>query len=180
VSALLVYKNATPEAMAWAEDFKARTRKTLDARAEWMSALYDAHGVPDDEQSRGAFVREETFSGLAWPNDCPLPNGWFRPVKTPQLIRPLGNRKAGKVALAEMAKLNYPDARQEMRERLGMPGHAFVGLGLYRPGVKPEDDAVWVTWGTRDASDVIGNVASFGWQRVPLVEYIARFGEDAL
>ncbi|MCU1617369.1 MAG: hypothetical protein JWO98_4909 [Frankiales bacterium] len=178
MSALLVYKNERPEVLAWAVDVRGRITKNNAARFEWMTALYDAHGVPDDDKVRGAFSRGCEFSGISWPDSVPLPAGWFRPVKTPQLVRPRHNSKA---ALAEMARFNRPDARGELAKRFGMPEITFVGNGLYTNGLDfTQDDAVWVTWGTRDAVDKLGDVESHGWVRVPLVEYIERFGEDAL
>lgn len=182
MTALLAYRNATPEVMAWAEDYKARSKAVLDARFEWMSALYDAHGVPDDDSVRGAFIRGCSFSGLSWPHDIPLPHGWFRPAQTPQLVRPRGNTKAGKAAGAEMAKFDRPDARRELHRKFGMPEHVFAGNGLYSCGVRMEDDGVWVTWATRDVAQerAMANVADHGWERIPLVDYIQRFGEDDL
>lgn len=182
MTALLVYRNSTPEVMAWAEDYKARAERIAAERWEWMRTLYDAHGVPDDDKVRGAFTRGCTFSGLAWPKDVPLPDGWFRPVKTPQLVRPRQNVKAGKDAAAQMARFDRPDARRELSKRFGMPEFVFHGSGLYNHGVQFEDDGVWVTWGDRGIADEkdMADVESFGWVRVPLTEYIERFGEDAL
>ncbi|WP_100499392.1 hypothetical protein [Geodermatophilus chilensis] len=187
MTALLIYRNATPEVMAWAEDYKARAQQVAAARWGWMADLYDAHGVPDDTPDsdariRGAFTRGCAFSGLSWPDDIPLPDGWFRPVKTPQLVRPRANTKAGKTALAEMARFDRPDARRELRKKFGMPEHVFAGSGLYTSGVRMEDDGVWVTWASRDVAHEkeMANVGDHGWERIPLARYIDRFGEDDL
>lgn len=187
----LAYRLSTPEALAWAEDYKARVVAVKDARHDWMDKLYDAHGIPGehDGKVRGAFVRGEAFSGLAWPKDAPLPDGWFRPVKTPQLVRPKESTKAGKVAAKEMRQFDTPSMRGEIRKRFGMPDHLFAGNGLYTCGVRLENDGVWVTWASRDVEDELNDpkvmrhhpgFEGAGWVRVPLAEYIVRFGEDAL
>lgn len=176
MTALLVYRNDAPEVLAWFEDFKARMIAAREKRTDWMAALYDAHGVPDDETVRGAFVRGERFSGIAWPKDTDLPRGWYRPVKTPELIRPKGGSKASK----DMTRFDLPDMRRELNERFGMPRVIFHGLGMFSPGVRLEDDGAWVTWGSKDVVDQLADIEARGWVRVPLVEFIARFGEDAL
>lgn len=179
---LAAYRNSKPEVMAWAEDYKRRSTEVHQARYEWMSALYDAHGVPEDD--RGAFVSGERFSGISWPRNTPLPEHWFRPVKTPQLVRPRAKGQGNKL-LKEMAKFDRPDARNELQKRFGMPVLLFVGAHLYTNGVRFEDDGVWVTWGARECADAIEkdkehDIAAHGWVRVSMVEFIERFGEDAL
>jgi hypothetical protein len=195
MSALLVYRNSTPEALAWAEDYKARAKEVLDARLEWMKAIYDAAGVPDpepyDKNVRSAWIRSGgAFIGLSWPRsmDSQLPEGWFRPAKEQHLVRPRADKR-GKKIIAEMRRYDRPDARRELAEKFGMPDHLFAGNGLYTNGVAMKDDGVWVTWGSKDVEDELADpkvmrhyprFADAGWVRVPLVEYIERFGEDAL
>jgi hypothetical protein len=176
MSALLVYRNSTPEIMTWAEDFKSRTIAAREARMAWMDALYSAHGVPEDESVRGAFVQGERFSGISWPTDTNLPRGWYRPTKSPELIRPKSGSKASK----EIHHFDLPDMRHELNERFHMKPVVFHGLGMFSPGVRIEDEAVWVMWGSRDVADQLGEAEAHGWVRVSLVDYIARFGEDAL
>jgi hypothetical protein len=176
VSALLVYRINTAEAMAWAEDIKVRTIATREARADWMDKLYNAHEVPDDDSVRGAFVQGKQFSGISWPKGTDLPRGWYRPVKSPELIRPKGGSKASK----DLRRFDLPDMRRELNERFGMNPVVFHGLGMYSPGVRLEDDGVWVIWGSKDFADQLHDVEAHGWVRVPLTEYIERFGEDAL
>lgn len=181
MSARLAYRNNRPDVLAWAAEYKTRSQSVHSARYEWMSALYDAHGVPDDDKVRGAFMRGgTTFSGISWPDDVPLPDGWFRPVKTPQLVRPRGSVKAAKAALADMARFDRPDARRELRAKFGMPDFVFHGSGLYNCGVRMEDDGVWVTWAERGIADEkeMAQVGDHGWERIPFVEYVQRFGED--
>lgn len=181
---LLAYKNETPEVLAWSVDIQRRIRENNEARYEWMKVLYDAHGVPesDDPKVRGAFLRDDEFSGIAWPRDIELPTGWFRPADTPQLIRPRRTTKATKGVLAEMASLNRPSIRGGLQRRFGMPAHTFAGSGLYTNGVRLEDDAVWVFWGSRDVAHEksLEKIGEYGWVRVPLTEVIERFGEDIL
>jgi hypothetical protein len=182
VSALLIYRNDSPDALTWAEDYKARSSSIHKARWEWMARLYDEHDIA--EEARGGFTRDRsgTFSGISWPTDVPLPAGWFRPVKTPELIKPRSNTAPGKRLWKEMARFDQPDVVAELRERFGMPEVVFAGLHIYSAGVRFEDDAVWVTWGDRKVADLIDaeKLAEHGWVRVPLVDYIKRFGEDAL
>jgi hypothetical protein len=179
---LAAFRNDGPDVMAWATDYKARSTQVHTARYEWMTALYDAHGVPEDD--RGAFVNGERFSGISWPTAIPMPEHWFRPVKTPQLIRPRA-KGAGNRILKEMGQFDRPDARRELSSQFGMPQFLFAGAHLYTNGVRFEDDGVWVTWGHKACADEIANnehydVEAHGWVRVPLVEFIERFGEDAL
>jgi len=186
VSALLSYRNSTPEVMAWADDIRAREKVVLTARMEWMKAIYDEAGVPDPEpynkHVRSAWIRDSgAFIGLSWPRklDDHLPTGWFRPVKEQHLVRPRGNNKT---AIAEMHKYDRPDARRELEKSFGMHGRTFAGMGFYTCGIRYEDDGVWVTWASTDVAKEpwAQKVGDFGWVRVPLVEYIQRFGEDAL
>ena len=178
MTALLVYRNDTAPVMAWAKDADQRGRATQTARFQWMEAVYDAADVP--EELRGAFIQDgHRFSGIAWPETIPLPKGWLRPRDTPQLIRPRLGVKIGKTIDAQMREFDFPDTRAELRQ-FGMPGHASVGLSFLSCGVRAEDDGVWVTWGNKDVANSLGDVESNGWVRVPLVEYIERFGEDAL
>lgn len=187
-AALLVYRNSTPEVMAWAEDIRARERKVLEDRLVWMRAIYDAAGVPDpepyDKNVRSAWIRNGgAFIGMSWPRelDDQLPEHWFRPVKDDHLVRPRATG-AGKKIIAEMRRFDRPDARRELEQKFGMHGVTFAGTGLYSCGVHYEDDSVWVTWASADVAEEkwAQNVGDHGWVRVPLVEYIGRFGEDVM
>jgi hypothetical protein len=177
VTVLLVYRNTTPEAMEWAEDFKARATSINEARHKWMETFYDLYKVP--EYARGAFVRGEEFTGITWPEDMPLPTRWFRPVAIPQLIRPRGNARA---LIAEMKAFNAPDVRAELREHLGMPSYILVRERFLSCGVRLEDDGVWVTWGAREVADQpeMADISGQGWERVVLSAFIERFGEEEL
>jgi len=184
-SARLIYCNSTPEIMAWSEDVHERERTILAARLEWMKGIYDAAGVPDpevyDKHIRSAWVNDGRMAGLSWPRDMDdkLPDGWFRPVKDPHLVRPRGSNKK---TLAEMRKYDRPDQRHELEVRFGMHGRSFAGLGLYSCGIQHEQDGVWVTWASKDIAKEkwAQNLAEHGWVQVPLVDFINRFGEDAL
>lgn len=188
MSALLAYKNDRPEVMAWSVDIRAREKAVTAARFEWMNAIYNAHGVPDpepyDKHVRSAWIRNGgAFIGLSWPRelDGNLPDGWFRPVKEQHLVRPRGDSR-GKKVIAEMRQFDRPDARRELEKRFGMHGRTFAGMGLYSCGISYQDDGVWVTWASTDVAKEpwTEKLADYGWVRVPLVEYIERFGEDAL
>jgi len=172
----LVYRNSTPELLAWAADVQARHVQTTQERQVWMDALYDTAGVPTGDPTRVAYFQGHRFSGLGWPDGVDLPRGWFRPVKTPQLIRP---RASNKRLEKELQRYSQPDQRRELEELHGMRGRAFSGLGLYSCGVRLEEDAVWVTWGTQGVTRELEPAATeHGWERVTLVQYLQRFGEE--
>lgn len=179
MTALLVFRNDTAPVMEWAADVERRTNDIATARYEWMTKLYDEHDVPEDQ--RGAFTAGPyRFSGILWPDSMPLPTGWLRPKDSPQLIRPRLGVKVGKRIDTEMRQFDRPDLGEEMHQRFGMPDRAFAGLSMWSCGFRKEDDGIWVTWGTKDVLPQLGDVESHGWVRVPLVEFIERFGEDAL
>lgn len=182
MSALLVYRNSTPEVMAWAEGFKARTSEIGSRRTKWMDAFYSEHAPRIPDNKRGTFSRGNVFSGVMWPERMDPPKGWRRPsYGDARLIIPDQRYKVGKAAVAAMDALAWPDARRELSQQHGMRSFATTPLAHYwTPGVAIEDDGVWITWGSRDVAPELGDVESHGWARVPLVEYIERFGEDAL
>ena len=187
----LVYRNSTPEVMAWSIDVRERATKVAAERWSWAAQFWDAAGVPEkdehDRRLRQLWVRDSgALTGLNWPRnmDDRLPAGWFRPVKEDHLVRPRGDKKNAAV-IAEMKRLSTPDQRQELG-KFGMPGVTFAGSGLYSCSTRHEDDGVWVGWASKDVEDELNETnrhrpktpAEHGWVKVPLVEYLQRFGED--
>ena len=178
----LVYRNRSAEAMTWAADVQARHEQIVKDRLAWMDAMYEDAGVPADHPDRGAYfgghVYTHQLTGLAWPADAPLPRGWYRPVKSPELIRP---RASSQKQLQTLTRYSQPDQRAELSDQLGMRGRAFAGLSYLACGVRLEKDAVWVFWGTAAvAPEVEPRALEYGWERVPLRDVLQRFTEEEL
>jgi hypothetical protein len=179
VSALLAYRNATPEVMAWGKDAQARWQAARERQQEWGRQFTAAH-LPGAEPV-GLYVYDSgKVAAVAWPDDAAVPPGWRRPAKERGRIVPRLSTTAGKHAAKALAALAEPDVRSEVA-KLGLPALAFIGFHGYRPGIRFEDDGVWVTYGDRAVAEQVGEKAEqHGWERVPLVAFIERFGEDQL
>jgi len=175
----LVYRNTRPELLAWREDVQARLRACGDARDAFLDRFCTEHGGPPQGE-RGTFSRGTECTGVAWPQDTPVPKGWRRPADDPRLIRPHLSTRIGKAAQLELDQLRWPDVQEELSRLHGMRSWAAPPMTgrYYTPGVRLEEDAVWATWGTQDvAADVEPDATGHGWERVSLVEYLQRFGE---
>lgn len=181
MSTLLVYRNTTPDVMAWAAEITARTSDVGERRTAYVDALCEAHGGPGEDE-RGAYSNGNEFIGIAWPAETPVPKGWRRPSDDHRLIKPHLSTRIGKAAAAELSTMAWPDPRDELSRLHGMRSLAIVPdtNRYYTPGVRIETDGVWVTWGSRDVAGLLPEAFAHGWDRVSLAEYIARFGEDAL
>lgn len=182
MTALLVYRNSTPEALAWFADFDKRYRENRSKVIDWLDRFCDAHGGPPrDERATWSYGDNRVY-GITWPIDAEVPKGWRRNPDRRGTIRPHMGTRMGKDADKLLASLGGPSLDDEMADRFGMPRRVMVSEHnrMYRYGFRATDDALWVTWGTRDVIDKLGDIGSHGWVRVPLTEFIERFGEDAL
>lgn len=182
MSALLAYRNESPEALAWAEDYKARYESKRAVVIDWLDRFCEAHGGPPKAERATWSYDDGRITGISWPVDAEVPSGWRRkPDNRKQIVPHRGSRK-GKDADKLLAQLSGPSLEDEVDEKFGMPRRVMVAeqSRMYRYGFRMEDDGLWVTWGSRDVEAKLPAVAERGWVRVPLVKYIERFGEDAL
>ena len=182
MTALLIYRNSTPEALAWFADYDRRYREIRAEVIDWLDRFCDENGGPPREKRATWSYGDGRVYGISWPESAAIPRGWRRNPSRRETIRPHMGTRIGKDADKFLLGLRGPSIDNELQERFGMPRRVMVAehSRMYSYGFRATDDALWVTWGTRDVVDKLGDVESHGWVRVPLTEYIERFGEDAL
>lgn len=182
MSTLLVYKNETPEIAAWTADFEQRHKEMRQRQSEWLDRTHVSLGVTAEQVGHELLTYGPQLAGISWPVDMDVPKGWRRNPSERRTIVPHRSTKIGRHAEDEMRLLYAPDIREELGKRFGVPWSVFVAEHhrMYRCGYRFEDGVGWVTWGTRDVEDKLDRMADHGWVRVPLVDFIQKFGEDAL
>jgi len=182
VTALLVYKNESATAVSWMQDYKRRYKAKRTEVMDWLDRFCDAHGGPPKAERATWSYNDGRLTGIGWPRESDVPKGWRRKPDNRDQIVPHRGSRVGKDADKLLAQLSGPFLDDEVEKQLGMPRRAWVieHSRSYRYGLRMEDDALWVTWGSRDCAEKLGDVAAHGWVRVPVAEYIERFGEDAL
>jgi hypothetical protein len=187
MSAELIYKTTTPQAIQWYLDAAERVkadRVLRDEYADRMLAEFGAADVPDyDESRRGKralWLRNDRAFALdsGYDEKPPEGSGWRLDSKD-RNWQPKLATKEGKARAAELAALTTYDLRAHFGE-VGIAQMAFAEHSLHRPGLDYDEDegVLYVIWGSgrcvEEALTAQAKVPEIVWEELPRSQWYAR------
>ncbi|HEV2928619.1 MAG TPA: hypothetical protein VGW74_08000 [Propionibacteriaceae bacterium] len=161
----LAYRSTHPDALATWDQSHADRRSWRERVDAWVAAHGPGGGRP--WLISASFLGEQ-FAGFrpvdgdvaAPPEGWRVERGYLEPVLVPDRRRAAGRRlQEGMKALGICSHPRLP----------GMPREVFGTGRSYRPGMRRQADAIYVTWSGQADPEVDGTY----WERIPLSTYYA-------
>lgn len=189
MSAELIYKTTSPDAISWWVDVSLRLNAQREARNAFIAEMTETYGVGEGSASVKAGSRLLwTVNGRASALDSgcsetpPVSSGWRLDSKD-RNWKPALKLAAGKALAKRLAELSTVDPLREL-SAVGVPQLAFAGSHMYRPGIEFDEGerALYVTWSSGLCAKEMeaSYVDHVEWTEVPRSVWYARLEAKAV
>jgi hypothetical protein len=186
MSAELIYKTTSPDAITWWQNAAEKRREEEVLRAEFAAEMLFTYG-PREQSSydptppdRKLWLRGEGVVGLdaAYNERPPADSGWRLDSKE-RIWMPALRTPAGRILRDRLRGLTVYRLRAHLRE-IGVPEMTFAGSYIYRPGLEFDEptQTLFCTWGSGMCATAAvteqAKVPAIVWEEVPRSVWYAR------